>query len=64
MKTYTVTITGQQSHIEGNLFENRTAEQVNTIIEYYWDTDYPRPQMDGNSWELNGDTYIRIEEEK
>jgi hypothetical protein len=64
MKTYTVTISGQQSHIQGNLFENRTPEQVNEIIMQYWDNDYPRPQIDGNNWELNGDTNIRIEEEK
>jgi len=63
MKTYKVTIIGQQSYIIGKTFENRTKEQVNAIIDHYWDSYYYRPQMDGNSWELNGDTYIRIEEE-
>ena len=63
MKTYKVTITGQQIHIFGKTFEHRTLEQVNAIIENYWDTDYDLPQMDENKWELNVDTYIRIEEE-
>lgn len=62
MKTYNVKITGQQSHISGSLFENQTANQVDSIIESYWDSEYDRPQLDGNSWELNNDQYITIED--
>ena len=61
MKNHNVTITGQQKHISGNSFENQTESEVNAIIEKYWDEDYPKPQFDGESWELNNDQYIRIE---
>jgi len=61
---YNVTITGQQKHISGNEFLNQTEKQVNAIIEKYWDEDYPKPQIDGESWELNNDQYIKIEEAK
>ena len=65
MKTYKVTITGQQKHIASINFEGRTAEQVEAIIDrYYEEKEGPRPQMDGNSWDLNCDQYIRIEEER
>jgi len=61
MKTYNVSIKGQQSHISGENFVNQTETQVNAIIEKYWDEDYPKPQFDGESWELNNDQYITIE---
>lgn len=62
MKNYNVTITGQQSHISGNSFENQTLEQVENILTKYWDTEYPKPLKDGESYELNNDQYIKIEE--
>jgi hypothetical protein len=61
MKTYKVTITGQQKHISGNVFENQTESQVNAIIEKYIDSDCERPKFDGKSYELNNDQYITIE---
>lgn len=61
MKTYTVTITGQQSHIKGNVYENQTEAQVSEIINKFHDVDYEMPQFDGESYELNNDKYIRIE---
>jgi hypothetical protein len=65
MKTYKVTISGQQKHIAKINFEGRTAEQVEAIIDRYYDEEEsPRPQMDGNSYELNCSQYIRIEEER
>lgn len=62
MKTYNVTITGQQKHIKGNVFENQTESQVKLIIDKYHDSSLPIPKMDGNSYELNGDLYIEIKE--
>ena len=63
MKTYNVTITGQQSHISEARFENQTESQVKAIIFNYWDSDHcPRPEFDGESWEINNDHYIKIEE--
>lgn len=60
MKTYTVTITGNQNHIKGDVYENQTESQVAEILNKYHDTDYPTPQMDGNFWELNCDKNICI----
>ena len=62
MKTYKVTISGVQSHIKGDVFESQTESQVESIINKYWDEDYPKPKYDGNNWELNGDQNICIEE--
>lgn len=62
MKTYNVTITGQQKHIKWNLFENQTESQVKLIIDKYHDSSLPIPKMDGNSYELNGGLYIEIKE--
>ena len=61
MKNYTVTTTGQQSHISGNTYENQDENQVNLILDKYLDEDYPKPQFDGESYELNGDLYITIQ---
>lgn len=62
MKTYNVTLTGQQKHIKGGSFENQTESQVNSIIDKYISDDYERPLFNGNSFELNNDLYIKIEE--
>lgn len=62
MKTYNVTITSQQKGKSVNTFDNQTESQVNSIIEKYWDNDYERPLMNGESFELNNDQYIKIEE--
>jgi len=68
MKTYTVTIKGEQSHIQGQSFENRTAEQVNEIISQYIESDiedeYGTPTMDGQWCPLTSDQNVCIEEEK
>lgn len=63
MENYNVTITGQQSHISGNYFEEQSESQVNSIIANYWDEETcpDRPQLDGNSYELDSDHYIIIE---
>ena len=63
MNTYKVTITGQQKHIKGNLWNNQKIESINNMLSSYWDNDYPKPKLDGNSYELNGDQYITIEKE-
>lgn len=60
MENYTVTITGNQKHIQGEVFENQTLAQVELIIDKFHDTDYPKPQIDGNNWELNNDRNICI----
>lgn len=62
MKTYNVTIKGKQEHISGLEFKNHTESQVDAIIDKYHDAEYPKPQNDGNYWELNGDRNIKIEE--
>jgi len=62
MKTYTVTITGNQKHINGDVYENQTKSQGFEIINKFHDTDYPAPQLDGNNWELNCDKNICIKE--
>lgn len=59
-KTYTVVITGQQQHITGSTHEHISEAQLAEILNRYWDEDYPKPQPDGNSYELNGDRYITI----
>jgi len=61
MKNYTVTTTGQQSHINGKTYENQTENQVQLILDKYWDEDYPKPQFNGDSYELNGDLHITIQ---
>ena len=61
MKNYTVTTTGQQSHINGKIYENQTENQVQLILDKYWDEDYPKPQFNGDSYELNGDLHITIQ---
>ena len=63
MKTYKVTISGIQSHINGNIYENQTISEVESIFNSYWDEDFPKPQIDGDNWELNGDQNICIEKE-
>ncbi len=63
MKTFKVTITGIQAHIKGDVFTNCTENDVLLILDKYHDIDYPMPKFDGQSYELNGDKYIRIEEE-
>ena len=60
MKKYNVVTTGQQSHISGNTYENQDENQVNLILDKYLDEDYPKPQFDGESYELNIDLYITI----
>lgn len=62
MKKYIVVTTGQQPHIDGNIYEDKTANQVQLILEKYWDEDYPKPQINGKNYELNGDLYITITE--
>ena len=62
-KTYTVVITGQQSHITGSTHENITAAQLAEILNRYWDESLPKPQPDGNCYELNNDRYITIVED-
>ena len=63
MKTYKVTITGNQQHISINEWEGQNVADVENILNSYWDKDYPKPQMDGNNWELNGDQNICIVQE-
>ena len=63
MKTFKVTITGNQAHIVGNEWENQSSSNVENILNTYWDDQYPKPQKDGENWELNVDKNIRIEEE-
>lgn len=60
---FKVTITGQQKHISGNVYENQTERMVNAIIDRHLEQDYVRPLFDGNSYELNNDLYIKIEAE-
>jgi hypothetical protein len=62
MKIYNVTLTGQQKHIKGNVFENKTESQVNQIIDKYIDDNFERPKFNGDSFELNNDLYIEIKE--
>lgn len=64
MKTYNVTITGQQTHISGAEYLNQTESQVNAIIDSRIGDEYDRPKFDGNSYELNNDQYIVILENK
>lgn len=68
MKTYSVTIQAEQSHISGKYFENRTEEQVNEIISQYIDSEIEenngRPSFDGKWCPLTDDRNICIEEEK
>lgn len=61
MKNYNVIIAGQQKHINGASFEKQTESQVEAILNKYWDTEYPKPLFDGNSYELNNDQTIIIE---
>ena len=63
MTTYRVTITGNQKHIKGEVFENQTLAQVELIIDKFHDVDYPKPKIDGNNWELNNDKNICITDE-
>ena len=62
MKTYNVTITGQQKHIKGNVFENQTESQVHQIIDKYISDSYDHPKFNGELFELNNDLYIEIKE--
>jgi hypothetical protein len=62
MKIYNVTLTGQQKHIKGNVFENKTESQVNQIIDKYIYDNFERPKFNGDSFELNNDLYIEIKE--
>lgn len=62
MKTYNVTLTGQQKHIKGNYFENQTESQINQIIDKYISDDYDRPKFNGDSFELKNDLYVEIKE--
>ena len=62
MKIYTVTITSQQSKIKGNVYKNQTESQIMTIINKLHDENYLMPKFDGESYELNNDSYIKIEE--
>lgn len=57
---YKVTITGQQKHIIGNVYENQKERMVNGIIDRHLEQDHVRPLFDGNSYELNNDLYIKI----
>lgn len=65
MKTntfYNVTITGQQKHIKGNVYEFVTADVVTRILDEKQDVENcPVIKWDGNSHELNSDLYITIE---
>ena len=63
METFKVTITGQQKHISGSEYENQTTSDIENILNKYWDDEYPKPENDGNSWELNNDQFICIEKE-
>jgi hypothetical protein len=63
MKTYNVTLTGQQKHIRGKFYENVNANTVKLIIDEKQDIENcPIIKWDGNSYELNSDLYIEIKE--
>lgn len=59
---YTVLLTGQQKHINGQTFENQTANQVASIIDMYIGDDCNIPNWaDGcESFEINGDLNCQI----
>lgn len=58
---YNVKITSQQNSMNFRFYENVSENTVNSLIDKYRNDQFPFPEWDGESHELNSDEYIRIE---